>query len=101
MAEKIFIGDDSDRNYQKQQAALNDKKPETYDDLKQRCSKMAIMADVELITKTKARVLVLESSGTTMYMASAPDDIAWLNFHSDSKEKKGSSTLYYFRIQGE
>ena len=95
MVEKIYIGDDT-----KTKTPDDDTPPKTLSELKQKVASMEIMADVDMVTKTKARVRVMDNVGTTMFMSKANDNLFYLSSFSESKEKKGSTTFFYFRLEG-
>ena len=68
----------------------------TPDTLTDRVRSMDIMADVEILSKSRGIVRVHKGVGTTMYLAKADDNFGWLQFNSVKKEERGSVTLYHF-----
>ena len=90
---KIYIGDDSE--HVDKEAEIFSGPPQNFEGLVKRVSLMDIYADVEPYGR-RAKVKVLENSGTSMMMAGGGDDTFWLNQHSDEAKRVGSMTVYYF-----
>lgn len=67
----------------------------TFESLKMLISKMSVMAEVEIKTPKSALVRVFNNAGTSMYLAKAAHELAWLNTVSSKKEEKGAVTMYH------
>jgi len=70
----------------------------TFESLKMLVSKMSVMAKVETRTPKLALVRVFNNTGTSMYLAKAAHELAWLATVSSKKEDKGTCTMYYVPV---
>ena len=89
---KIHVGDDSGlEETTKEIESVNN-----IDDLRTKLSTMNVMADITSHTDRRAKVVVRENVGTSLYFSSITDDVFWLNRNARRKERKGDCTVYYF-----
>jgi hypothetical protein len=89
---KIYVGDD---------ISLNDKSTEveskiTADILKEKIKEMAIYAEVDIKSPSRAIVIVHPNAGTTMYLSSEFNDHFWLQTNCIKKESLGDTVKYHF-----
>lgn len=71
--------------------------PLTLDLIKEYIHQASVFAEIETIGK-KAIVRVMDNTGTSMYYAKALDDYFFFNRRASKKEKKGSVTVYTFKL---
>lgn len=97
---KIHVGDDTDFGYT-QKEEEEEETVRDIDELRTKLSIMNVMAEIVNHTNTRAKVVVRENLGTSLYFSSMTSDIFWLNKNSKRNERKGDSTIYYFNFDGE
>jgi hypothetical protein len=67
----------------------------TPESLREKIDGMAVMAELEVLSPSRGIVRVHKGMGTTMFLASAEDNLEWLKSRSIKKEDKGSVTVYH------
>ncbi len=91
---KIHVGDDSDfEEVQKEEETVKD-----VEGLRNKLFTMNVMADLVSHTETRAKVVVRENVGTSLYFSSMTSDIFWLNKNASKSERKGDCTIYHFNF---
>jgi hypothetical protein len=90
---KIYVGDDSHLNNGKETGV--DPKI-TAELLKEKIKEMAIYAEVDVKSRSRAIVIVHPNAGTTMYMSSEFNDHFWLQTNCVKKELLGDTIKYHF-----
>ena len=68
----------------------------TPDFLKNKISTMDIFADVNIISDHRGSVVVHKNIGTTGYLATGMDSMAWLQFNCVSKKETATTFVYNF-----
>lgn len=92
---KYYVGDDMNDTEVKpvvQKGGLP-----TIEGLQQELHNMSIMGDIEP-RHSDVIVRVRDNVGTGQYLATAPDNHAWLTSQSYRKERRGDTTLYYIKV---
>jgi len=68
----------------------------TPDSLRSRISTMDVFADVNVISPHRGTVVVHKNMGTTGFLASGMDNMAWLQFNCVSKRETATTFVYNF-----
>lgn len=91
--QKIYVGDDSHLNDGKETVA----EPKiTAELLKEKIKEMAIYAEIDVKSSSRATIIVHPNAGTTMYMSSEFNDHFWLQTNCIKKESLGDTIKYHF-----
>lgn len=91
--QKIYVGDDSHLNKGKE--SLVEPKI-TAAILKEKIKEMAVYADIDVKSPSRAIVVVHPNAGTTMYLSSQSNDHFWLQANCVKKEYVGDTVKYHF-----
>jgi hypothetical protein len=92
---KIYVGDDAGIV-----EGIGDMPPPgSVEELQERLTKMNVMADLVAHSERRAKVVVRENIGTTLYFSSKGDDSFWLSKNADRKERKGDCMIYHFTFK--
>jgi hypothetical protein len=90
---KIHVGDDSHLN--KGNETIVEPKI-TAAILKEKIKEMAVYAEVDIKSSSRAIVVVHPNAGTTMYLSSQYNDHFWLQTNCVKREYVGDTVKYHF-----